>query len=160
MTASVPYGTLSKINREEMMSIRDLQERCGTAARDKGFHDDRPQPVMDQQGHITYPGLADWQGNKLMLIVSEVAEAQDELRKGFPANVTYHPNAIEGSEVLTHPYGPGGTPAKPEGVPSELADVVIRVLDFCFTENIDLESIIEEKLRYNALRPYKHGKKF
>lgn len=37
---------------------------------------------------------------------------------------------------------------------------MIRVLDFCYTEGIDLEAIIEEKLAYNATREYKHGKKF
>jgi len=143
-----------------MTSISELQERCGTAARDKGFHDDRPLPVMDVQGHFTTPGLADWQGNKLMLIVSEVAEAQDELRKGFPADVTYHPTAVDESWELDRPYDNNGDQAKPEGVPSELADVLIRVLDFCYTEGIDLETIIEEKLAYNATRAYKHGKKF
>ena len=129
------------------MSIRELQERCGTAAASKGFHDDRPKPmrkgatlsgIKEQKAR-----LANWQGNKLMLIVSEVAEAQDELRKGHAADYTY--------------YQDNG---KPEGVPSELADVVIRVLDFCYTEGIDLEAIIEEKLAYNATREYKHGKSF
>jgi NTP pyrophosphatase (non-canonical NTP hydrolase) len=137
-----------------MTSISELQQRCGEAARDKGFHDDRPLPFMDVQGHFTYPGLADWQGNKLMLIVSEVAEAQDELRKGHRADETYYPTVRPDEDNLPT------VAHKPEGVPSELADVVIRVLDFCFTEGIDLETIIEEKLAYNATRAYKHGKKF
>lgn len=127
------------------MSIRELQERCGKAAEAKGFHDDRPTDWR----------LSDWQGNKLMLIVSEVAEAQDELRKGHAANKTYYPTNPE----PTGPYSAEG-PTKPEGVPSELADVVIRVLDFCYTEGIDLETIIEEKLAYNATRERLHGKKF
>lgn len=49
---------------------------------------------------------------------------------------------------------------KPEGVPSELADVVIRVLDICGHLGIDIGDAIERKLAYNATRPYKHGKKF
>lgn len=126
------------------MSIKELQERCGNAAASKGFHDDRP----DNYTAADRRDLANWQGNKLMLIVSEVAEAQDELRKGFAADHTYYP------------YDEQPEPLKPEGVPSELADVVIRVLDFCFTEGIDLESIIEEKLLFNATRPYKHSKAF
>ena len=48
---------------------------------------------------------------------------------------------------------------KPCGIPSELADVVIRVLDFCGGKNIDLEKIILEKMEYNESRPYKHCKK-
>ena len=147
MNYCVPYGTLDTYNeRQAMASISELQDICGTAARDKGFHDDRPYST-------NLPALRDWQGNKLMLIVSEVAEAQDELRKGHPADLTYHPNREfddKGTLKLN----------KPEGVPSELADVVIRVLDFCYTEGIDLESIITEKLAYNATREHKHGRKF
>ena len=128
-----------------MTTIRELQERCGKAAGAKGFHEDRPNPdyFVGSARAEELLALGNWQGNKLMLIVSEVAEAQDELRKGHAADETYH-----------------SLGNKPEGVPSELADVVIRVLDFCYTEGIDLESIIEEKLAYNATREYKHGKKF
>jgi NTP pyrophosphatase (non-canonical NTP hydrolase) len=141
-----------------MTTIRELQKQCGEAAAAKGFHEDRPRPFTDVEGNVTNHGLTDWQGNKLMLIVSEVAEAQDELRKGKPADQTYYPtiNAMPGSFDPAFAIGKH----KPEGVPSELADVVIRVLDFCYTEGIDLESIIEEKLAYNATREYKHGKKF
>jgi NTP pyrophosphatase (non-canonical NTP hydrolase) len=132
-----------------MGAIRDLQERCGIAAEAKGFHEDRPKPSWVG----SKDRLRDWQGNKLMLIVSEVAEAQDELRKGVRADFTYYPGdpVYKNGELQLQ---------KPEGVPSEMADVVIRVLDFCFTEGIDLESIIEEKLAYNATREHKHGKKF
>lgn len=42
----------------------------------------------------------------------------------------------------------------------ELADVVIRVLDLCAFKGIDIESHIKAKMRYNALRPHKHGKDF
>lgn len=144
-----------------METIKDLQERCGKAAAAKGFHEDRPTaPLESASARISdltdkqyADRLRDWQGNKLMLIVSEVAEAQDELRKGYPADLTYHPSDHFGAPTTEGPH-------KPEGVPSELADVVIRVLDFCYTEGIDLESIIEEKLAYNATREHKHGKKF
>lgn len=42
----------------------------------------------------------------------------------------------------------------------ELADVVIRVLDLCAFKGIDIESHIKAKMRYNSLRPHKHGKKY
>ncbi len=42
----------------------------------------------------------------------------------------------------------------------EMADIVIRVLDFCAFKGIDLESHIEAKMKYNSLREYKHGKKY
>jgi len=48
---------------------------------------------------------------------------------------------------------------KPEGVPSELADIVIRALDAAGAWGIDLEAIIDEKLAYNITRGHRHGGK-
>jgi NTP pyrophosphatase (non-canonical NTP hydrolase) len=126
--------------------FREMTELCGSNSAAKGWHDDRPEGGV---------ALANWQGNKLMLMVSEVVEAHDELRTGHAANETYYPTAT-GADLL-HSEGP----FKPEGVPSELADTVIRVFDFCYTEDIDLGAIIAEKLAYNRTRERMHGgKKF
>lgn len=90
-----------------------------------------------------------WEGGRnfgelLCLVHSEVSEALEEYRDGQAIDATwYHPD----------------NPAKPEGVPSELADVVIRVLDICGYYGIDLESAVNEKLNYNATRGYRHGGK-
>ena len=65
---------------------------------------------------------------------TELSEAFEEYRHGRGLNETYYEN---------------GT--KPCGIPSELADVVIRIFD--------LEKIILEKMEYNETRPYKHGDK-
>lgn len=48
---------------------------------------------------------------------------------------------------------------KPEGAAVELADAVIRIADLCGHLGIDLDAVIEEKMAYNADRPYKHGKR-
>lgn len=42
----------------------------------------------------------------------------------------------------------------------EMADICIRVFDMCGWKGIDLESHIAAKMRYNSLRPHKHGKKY
>lgn len=49
---------------------------------------------------------------------------------------------------------------KPVGVPSELADLVIRALDAAEELGIDLERVIEIKAAYNRTRPIRHGKAF
>lgn len=130
-------------------ALRELQQTCGDTAASKGFHDDRPKPmrpgstlagIKERNGQ-----LSNWQGNKLLLIVSEVVEAHDEIRNGRAAAETFY-------------SGPDNS--KPEGVPSEIADVVIRCFDFAYTEGFDLAGIIIEKLAYNSTRPFKHGKKF
>ena len=48
---------------------------------------------------------------------------------------------------------------KMEGVPSELADVVIRIMDLAEYYGIDLEKVIAEKHTFNKTRPFKHGGK-
>ena len=42
----------------------------------------------------------------------------------------------------------------------ELADIMIRVMDLAVYHMVDLEAHIKAKMRYNSLRPYKHGKKY
>lgn len=48
---------------------------------------------------------------------------------------------------------------KPEGVPPELADILIRLLDACYILGIDLEEAYEQKMAYNDKRPDRHGGK-
>jgi len=154
--------------------LTDLQQRIFDINESKGFHLDRPKPMRPGS---TLTGiaernqrLANWQGNKLMLIVSEVAEAQDEIRNGHLANETYYPDPQLPSSLVAEvgvqrarelvAERADGLPKKPEGVPSEIADVVIRCFDFAATEGFDLGAIILEKIAYNETRPFKHGKSF
>jgi hypothetical protein len=139
--------------------ISELQELCGSTAASKGFHDDRPSvpanpTTAGQRAQVeeAAKALANWQGNKLLLIVSEVIEAHDEIRSGHAADETYYPTQW-GKDDTTGPF-------KPEGVPSEIADAVIRCFDFAYTEGFSLADIILEKLAYNATRERLHGKAF
>lgn len=79
-------------------------------------------------------------GERIALMHSELTEALEEFRMG------YHINDVR--------YEDG----KPEGLPIELADCIIRILDFCSLTNIDIDKAIEIKMAYNTTRPYKHGK--
>lgn len=48
---------------------------------------------------------------------------------------------------------------KPQGVASELADVIIRVLDWADEHELPLVQAILDKHRFNLTRPYRHGGK-
>lgn len=95
----------------------------------------------DKGFHSTIPEHANF-GNRIALIHGELFEAHEEYRNG------------RGFEPRVGPTG------KPEGVPSELADVVIRVADLCGVHGIDLQSAVETKLAYNRTRPFRHGRNF
>ena len=49
---------------------------------------------------------------------------------------------------------------KPDGVAVEMIDCIIRILDWCGKERIDVEELLTLKHEYNKTRPYKHGKNY
>jgi NTP pyrophosphatase (non-canonical NTP hydrolase) len=75
-------------------------------------------------------------GDLICLMHSELSEAFEEFRAGKGVNEVY--------------FNPGHD--KPEGVPVELADTVIRIAQFCGQYGIDLEDAIVRKMKYNATR--------
>lgn len=71
-----------------------------------------------------------WVSAKLMLVVSEVAEAMEGHRKGLQDDHLPHRSMLE----------------------VELADTVIRILDLAGGLNLDIAGAVVEKLAYNQQR--------
>ena len=78
----------------------------------------------------------------IALIHSEWSEALEEYRMGFGPDLIYP-----------------GKDGKPEGIAVELADAMIRILDYCACTGIDIEEALKLKHAYNKGRPYRHGGK-
>lgn len=113
-------------------------------------------------------------GTIIALCHSELSEALEEYRDGrptlyFPCNagglcVDDRPeeNAACGSRTYdpSNPEAPCSARShKPEGVAVELADCIIRILDYCGKAGIDIEEAVRIKHEYNKSRPYRHGGK-
>lgn len=126
------------------MSLNVYRDQCGQAAEANGWHN----KYQFAEAHVRAYGpryeqaLLDHIVAKTALIGCEVAEAIEEIRDGHEPCETY--------------YGEGG---KPEGYPSELADVIVRALDLAYMLGIDIEDAVQEKLAFNASRGQMHGGK-
>lgn len=95
---------------------------------------------------------------KILLIVGELIEAQNEIRDGHDVQEIYYDWGVEGNHVEHDPLPNWGD--KPEGFVIELADAVIRILDLAAELGLDIQEAIRLKAIFNDSRPYKHGKKF
>ena len=84
---------------------------------------------------------------RLILMHSEISEAVEEYRNG------------ERLDAIRYDPSQGAGLGKPEGIPIELADIIIRVADFCGWAQIDLEKAVAMKMEYNRTREYRHGGK-
>lgn len=97
-------------------------------------------------------------GDEIALLHSELSEALEAFRDhgfdhGFTVNGEWV-SSLDAAFLKAH-----GKPAKPEGVASELADVLIRLLDTCEHIGVDLFEEYRLKMDYNGTRAVRHGGK-
>ena len=78
-------------------------------------------------------------GDRMALIHAEISEALEALREGNPSSN----KIIEFSSLE-----------------EELADAVIRIMDYAFGKDLDIAGAILAKVEYNTSREFMHGKSF
>lgn len=160
-TITVPTIALEKLQSEigagnRARGFREQSDRL--IHRDKQWSDAAAATPGDEffrsEAQFAAEALQNYVVVKAALVITESAELIEETRNGHKPTETYYPTA----EGVTRSAN-DGIVFKPEGVPSELADIVIRSLDFADEFGIDLGAIIEERLAYNATRGIRHGGK-
>lgn len=134
-----PTETIRALTEEEVISggLENLVGEAHSTAFDKGWWDAQTLP---SQSEVDYDLALKTVPEKLALIHSEVSEALEAYREGE-----------------NHLYLDAN--GKPEGLPAELADAVIRISDLCGALGIDLGDAVVKKMQYNETRSHRHGGK-
>lgn len=117
-------------------ALTELADLAGAISGSKGFHDRYRELTSNDDDH---EGAREHLVVKLALIDTEVAEAIE---------------AVRNDDIDDRVREDG----KPEGLASELADIIIRTLDLADMLWIDIGEAVLTKLTYNQQREHMHGK--
>lgn len=129
------------------MTIDELCDASYATAEEKGFHPaPLPEPTtledaLAQIRNLKHQLKIAYFFQRMMLVVTECVEVVEGRRKNQPTD--------------RNVAGPG---EKPEGIPSELADVFIRLGDVCKEFQVPITHAIREKMEFNKTREFRHGK--
>ena len=95
-------------------------------------------------------------GETVALCHAELSEALEEYRANRPA---VWGDDFSGDVLVTEMDEIKARGMKPEGVAVEMADCLIRILDWFGHAGLDADAIVRLKMEYNKTRPYRHGGK-
>ncbi len=130
---------VSKLDPDEFYnqnrSLNEWSELAYNASVKKGFYEN-------------YEGTSEQIAQSLMLIVSELAEALEADRKNNYADLDLLKDFNDFESTIKNTFE------------DEIADAIIRLFDLCGAMDIDLDKHVQLKMKYNSLRPHKHGKKY
>lgn len=133
------------IQNDFVNAFNEIQRGVNDTAHDKGWYDSPIKELLNDladKGAVSIKLLKELQNledmRRLNLIHSEVSEATENVRAGFT---------------------PDDKIPKFSGVEAELADVIIRIMDFSQERGFRVAEAIVAKAAFNKSRPYRHGNK-
>lgn len=130
-----------------LLEVQYLQD--DSTERTRGYINDLAAEVhRNSREHGFWDASSDI-GMKIALAHGELSEALEDYRKIDSSMLRFI--RLEDDE-----HGQ----SKPEGMPIELADVIIRVLDFAAYLGFDMDEAIRVKTAFNVGRPAMHGRKY
>lgn len=150
------------------MDLNTLAKQIYLANVAKGFYEDNSRLVqflIDQKAPLEMIETAEKAivGQRLSLIVSEVSELLEGNRKDKTVKrSTYFDDAWKKTafEISERDFKIAFEEVVKDTQEDEAADAIIRLLDFAGAYDIDIDFHVKAKLRYNSLRPHKHGKTY
>lgn len=122
-------------------ALDEMQRLITSIAKAKGFWPMLEHPALSELDNQTFRTA--YNSSKIALMHSELSEALEAIRDGAPSG-----SGEPGSSKIPFTL-----------LLEELADVVIRVLDFAGHYDLPLAEAILAKVDYNAGRPMLHGRK-
>lgn len=125
------------VEDEECKSLTKFAKAVHSVAVDKGWWEEEP----------SFPEI-------IAMCHCELSEALEAYRNG--AYILYRYDCDDDITTDMEGYKKGD---KVDGIAVELADCILRILDFCAANEIDIDAVLTMKNAYNKTRDYRHGGK-
>lgn len=150
------------------MNLNELAKQIYLANVAKGFYEDNNELIIFLKHNNAPKEVIETAekaivGQRLSLIVSEVSELLEGNRKDKTVKrSTYFDDAWKRTafEISDRDFKMAFEEVVKDTQEDEAADAIIRLLDFSGAYDIDIDFHVKAKLRYNSLRPHKHGKTY
>lgn len=137
------------------VTLNEWTDRIHRIAVDHGWWES--EDGMCDDGVRSFPEI-------VALCHSELSEALEEYRRNKPMayqvdGTNYYPalNRTEPNKV--EDVSKWRDDKKPEGIAVEMLDCIIRILDWMGHEGVDVDTLMEKKVKYNEGRKHRHGGK-
>ena len=132
------------------MNLNEYIDKAFENARTKGFHDGFNKLVESISLHT---GLLDKDKTKLLKYV-----VRTEMIKDLGLLTSEIGEAVEFARTQPKIMEINNKDTWKDTIEEEVADIFIRLCDFCGKHDIDLEYYVNKKMEYNSTRERLHGK--